>query len=252
LDGCRRLNAVMALSRSQKADIVDLYDLPPDRVHVVGAGYNNDLFVQSACTDPDPVQIVYAGKLSRAKGVPWFLRALSAIDAPNWHLHLVGGGSGREKAECLELAGSLGGRATVHGAVPQDRLADIMRRAHLFVLPSFFEGLPLVVLEALASGCRIVATDLPGVSELLGRMHTDYIELVPTPRLRDVDKPVEDDQAGFESDLKKALQRQVNRALQQPQIDLSPIVAQMAAFSWQGIFEKVQTVYYRVSTRIDT
>ncbi len=248
LNGCRSLNMVMALSRSQKKDIVDLYGLPPDMVAVVGAGYNNDLFTQPIRTDPDPVQIVYAGKLSRAKGVPWLLRALSAIDGPAWHLHLVGGGSGGEKAECLELANRLTNRATVHGAVPQDRLADIMRRAHLFVLPSFYEGLPLVILEALASGCRIVATDLPGVSELLGGLHTDFIELVPTPRLHDVDKPVEEDQAGFESNLKMALHRQIERALLQPQIDLSPIAAQMAAFSWQGIFKKVQAVYVKVST----
>jgi glycosyltransferase involved in cell wall biosynthesis len=248
LDGCRGLNAVMALSRSQKEDIVDLYGLPPDMVAVVGAGYNSELFVQSTSTEPNPVQIVYAGKLSRAKGVPWLLRALSAIDRPNWPLHVVGGGSGPEKAECLELAGRLGSRATVHGAVPQDRLAEIMRKAHLFVLPSFFEGLPLVVLEALASGCRIVATDLSGVSELLGGMHTDIIELVPTPRLRDVDQPVEEDQAGFESNLSKALHQQINRARLQPHIDLSAIAAQMAAYSWQGIFEKVQAVYVKVDT----
>ena len=194
MDECRRLDGVMALSRSQKRDIVKWYGLIPDRVHVVGAGYNDALFVQSVKADPEPVQMVYAGKLSRAKGVPWLLRALASIDSPDWHLHLVGGGSGEEKSECLELAARLGPRVTIHGAVSQNRLADIMQRSHLFVLPSFYEGLPLVVLEALASGCRTVTTDLPGVADILGDIHTSFLDLVPTPRLREVDQPFEEDQ----------------------------------------------------------
>ena len=229
LDACRRLDAVMALSRSQKKDILKWYGLIPDRVHVVGAGYNDALFVQAAKAVPEPVQMVYAGKLSRAKGVPWMLRALALIDSPNWHLHLVGGGSGQEKAECLELAASLGSRVTIHGAVSQERLADIMRHAHLFGLPSFFEGLPLVVLEALASGCRIVATDLPGITEMLGGIDASFLDLVPTPRLREVDQPFEEDQDRFETNLKYALQRQMGFAVERPHIDLSLIADHIAA-----------------------
>ena len=244
LSGCRNLEAVMALSRSQKRDIVRLYDLIPDRVDVVGAGYNEALFTQPVKPDPKPVQIVYAGKLSHAKGVPWMLRALSSINASDWHLHLVGGGSGKEKVECLKLANRLGQRLTVHGTVSQQRLADIMKRSHLFVLPSFYEGLPLVVLEALASGCRIVATELPGVNEVLGDMRNDFIDLVTMPRLRDVDKPIKRDQNRFETDLRDALQRQIVACEKHPMIDLSSIAERMSAFSWTGVFKKVQSVYY--------
>lgn len=244
LDGCRGIDQVMALSRSQKRAIEQMYNIVPDRVQVIGAGYNDSIFVQSVKTSAGPVQLVYAGKLSRAKGVPWMLRALSSIGGPDWHLHLVGGGSGKEKAECLKLADRLGHRLTVHGAVSQQRLADIMKRSHVFVLPSFYEGLPLVVLEALASGCRIVATELPGVTELLGDMRDIFIDLVTMPRLRDVDKPIKEDQNRFEANLKEALQRQIAAAEKQPTIDLSGIAERMSAFSWIGIFKKVQSVYY--------
>lgn len=251
-DSCRDLDAVMALSRAQKKEIVRLYGIRPDRVSVVGAGYNDARFYQLAKPDLGPVQIVYAGKLSRAKGVPWMLRALSSIGTPDWHLHLVGGGSGDEKAECLELATRLGHRVTVHGAVSQDHLAGIMKRSHLFVLPSFFEGLPLVVLEALASGCRIVATDLPGVTEILGDMPSDFIDLVVTPRLREVDKPLQADESAFESNLQAALRRQIRFAVAQPQIDLSNIGDRLAAFSWKGTYRKVQKVYDRVTFEKNT
>jgi glycosyltransferase involved in cell wall biosynthesis len=123
-----------------------------------------------------------------------------------------------------------------------------MRRAHIFILPSFFEGLPLVLLEALASGCRVVATELPGVTELLGDARTpDFIELVPMPRLINVDEPVREDQEAFEKNLQNALSRQIAFAGHQPDIDLTPIEDRLAAFSWQGVFEKIQEVYYKVS-----
>ena len=62
---------------------------------------------------PNRCNSYYAGKLSNAKGVPWMLRALARIDNPTWPLHLVGGGSGEEKSDCLRLANELGGRVTV-------------------------------------------------------------------------------------------------------------------------------------------
>ncbi|MGM0452490.1 MAG: glycosyltransferase family 4 protein [Thermodesulfobacteriota bacterium] len=248
LSGCRDIDAVLALSRTQKEEIAKRYAIPPDTIHVVGAGYNDRLFVQADKSAGQPVELVYAGKLSRAKGVPWMLRALSGIDAMDWHLHLLGGGSGEEMAECLDLADRMGRRVTAYGAVSQETLAGIMGRSHLFVLPSFFEGLPLVLLEAMASGCRVVATELPGVKELIGDARAaDFIDLVPMPRLVNVDQPVVKDQAAFEKNLQDALFRQIAAAGHQPEIDLTPVKDRLAAFSWQGVFEKIQRSYYDLS-----
>ena len=195
--GCRDLNAALALSAAQKKDIEQLYQLPPEKVVVCGAGYNDGMFTAGAKPAPRPVQIVYAGKFWNAKGLPWLLKALKRIEALDWQLHMVGGGSGPENDECLRLANDLGERVTVHGLIPQARLAAIFKQAHLFVLPSFFEGLPLVVLEALASGCRVIANDLPGVKAVLGNVAADFITLVPTPRLKNMDRPYPEDLPAF-------------------------------------------------------
>ncbi|MDZ7663922.1 MAG: glycosyltransferase [Desulfotignum sp.] len=48
-------------------------------------------------------------------------------------------------------------KAIYHGPLSHDDLGDLLRHAHVFVLPSFYEGLPLVLMEALACGCRLVA-----------------------------------------------------------------------------------------------
>ena len=62
-----------------------------------------------------------------------------------------------------------------------------MRAAHVFVLPSFYEGLPLVLVEALACGCRLVCTDLPGVRSGLLPHLEPVLDRVPMPALAGID-----------------------------------------------------------------
>jgi glycosyltransferase involved in cell wall biosynthesis len=243
LAGCRNIDVVMALSEDQKDEIIRFYHLASNKIVVVGAGYNDSLFYLGPKPKPDPIQLVYAGKLSNAKGVPWFLRALQSIHSPEWRLHLLGSGRGEEKEHCLKLAKEMGERVRVYGALPQKHLAKIMRRSHILVLPSFYEGLPLVILEGLASGCRIIATDLSGIKEILGSSDTDFVSLVRTPRCRFIDQPYPEDQSLFEQNLKMAIQQQMNAASKCPQINLAPLQAKLDAYTWTGVFNKVRGVY---------
>lgn len=240
---CRRLDAVLALSRVQKAEIAELYDIDPRRIHVVGAGYDPARFYPVPKPRPAPVRIVYAGKLSRTKGVAWLLRALKQLEHLPWLLELVGGGKGPEKAEVLALAEDLGRRVTVAGLIDQAALARRMRRAHIFALPSFFEGLPLVLLEALASGCRMVATDLPGVRELFAELADPAARLVPLPPLAGVDTPTESGGQDFRDRLAAALADQILAAAANPDLDLSPFQPLLDRYTWAGVYQRVEAVY---------
>ncbi|MBT8352166.1 MAG: glycosyltransferase family 4 protein [Deltaproteobacteria bacterium] len=246
--GCRKIDVIMALSEAQKKDIILHYNLASEKIMVTGAGYNDRLFYLTSKPNPDPVQLVYAGKLSNAKGVPWFLRALQSIRAPAWQLHLLGSGSGTEKEQCLVLAKEMGKKVIVYGALPQNSLAEIMRHSHILILPSFYEGLPLVILEGLASGCRIVATDLPGTREILGGSDADFITLVRTPRLRFIDQPYREDEYSFEQNLKKAIWQQIKAASRCAKIELSPVQEKLDSYTWAGIFKKVKEAYERCLT----
>ena len=246
IEGCQKLEGVLALSKIQKSEVIEAYGISEKRVHVAGGGYNAELFRPARKTSPRPVQIIYAGKLNHPKGVPWLLRALARLDDLDWQLHLVGSGTGPEKDECLRLANKLKNRLIIHGALSQPQLADVMRSAHLFVLPSFFEGLPLVLLEALACGCRLVATSLPGVAEVLGGLNTDYVRLVETPRLKNVDKPFKEDEEQFENNLLKAIRQQIEAIIFEPEIDYSQIEKQISAYSWGSIFMRIEPVYRQI------
>jgi len=245
LRGCKQIDTILALSEDQKRDLVRLYKFDPEKVIVVGAGFNTDLFYSETKPKPDPVQIVYAGKLCNAKGVPWLLKAIKAIDKLNWKLHLIGDGSGEEKEHCLELAKNLGERVQLYGAIPQKQLAYIFRRSHIFILPSLYEGLPLVVLEALASGCRIIVTDLPGVKEVISESGFEFINSIKTPRLYNLDQLYKEDKNKFEQDLKDAIYRQISLAQKNPQLNLDLISDKLNSFKWSSVFSRIRAMYMK-------
>ncbi|WP_457571508.1 glycosyltransferase family 4 protein [Desulfovulcanus sp.] len=245
LGPCKKIDAVLALSRAQKDDIMRFYQIEERKIHVVGAGYNDNLFCPEIKPTPPPVHLVYAGKLSKAKGVPWLLKALLRLleEGEEFVLHLVGGGSGTEKEMCLQFAEKFGSSCKVYGLISQQELARVLKQGHIFVLPSFFEGLPLVLLEALACGCRLVATRLPGVLEVLGTKVHDYIALVPLPRLEQVDVPVQEDEEIFVQNLGQGLKRQIKAVQRNAQLDLTRVENLLKFYSWSAVFERVQRVY---------
>ena len=189
IDNICAIDRILALSKSQQNQIAQVHGVDHDKIIVVGGGYDSERFFASTQPAAPPVQFVYAGKLSAAKGVPQLLQAMGSLRDPRIHLHLVGSGTGKENDHCLQLAQQLPDHVTIHGSIHQEQLAELMRKAHVFVLPSFFEGLPLVLLEALSSGCRIICSDLPGCKELLDSGGADIVEFIELPEMLDVDQP---------------------------------------------------------------
>lgn len=240
--GCRQIPAIMALSEPQKLEIARLYRIPAEKITVVGGGYCSSLFYQEKKALPAPVRLLYAGKLSEAKGVVWLLRALAALNS-EYHLDLIGSGAGSEHERCRDLAERFAGTVTLHGALPQDRLASLMRRAHIMVLPSLYEGLPLIMLEAIAAGCRVIATDLPGTWEIAKRLNTSYITLVPCPRLQQVDKILPEDEPLFTAGLLQALENVCREVSREPDLDLAPLQELIHYYSWAQVYSRTEAVY---------
>jgi glycosyltransferase involved in cell wall biosynthesis len=241
-----KIDAVLCLSRHQKQQIQDIHKIAPEKLHVVGAGFEKKTFYCEPKPEKGPVQIVYAGKLSRAKGVPWLLAALKKVTAPDYCLHLAGAGSGEEKQECLALAADLDSWVKVHGPLSHESLARLVRKAHLFVLPSFFEGLPLVLMEALSSGCRILTTALPGTREIFEETRSGMVDLLELPALETVDTPFQKDIPALEQTLAHALEINITKADQNRQPDLSQVNRLTATYTWEGVFSKMEGIYKKI------
>lgn len=243
LGDCRRIDRILALSANQAERVTSLYAVDREKIAVVGSGFDDRLFFFGDKPPPGPVHLLYAGKLSHAKGVDWLLRVFEGLDGGVAHLHLAGSGFGEEARECLDLAGILGSRLTVHGALSQHQLARLMRRCHIFILPSFYEGLPLVLLEALASGCRIVTTALPGCRELLAEAADDLVEFVQLPPMPTVDRPDPRDWEKLDTDLREAVLHMVDRVCHSPSPQYKDIRRITERSSWPVVFRRIEDAY---------
>lgn len=243
LAGCLKIDRILALSHGQAAQIREIYGIAAERIDIVGGGYDETLFMLGSKTAAPPVHLLYAGKLSLAKGVDWLLRVFIGLKDRGLHLHLAGSGAGEETRQCLELAGQLGAGVTVHGRMSQQQLARLMGSCHIFVLPSFYEGLPLVLLEALAAGCRIIATDLPGCRELLHGAGPELVSLVELPVLATVDRPYPKDWEPLQEKLGTAITGMAARVRAAPRPPLAEISRITARYRWRAVFSRVLSSY---------
>lgn len=152
-----------------------LGDLRIDDVELWGRGVDLSLFRPGRdgtamrdrlCPDPDRTLVLYVGRLAREKGCERLLDL--ARDPGPYHVALVGDGPDRARLEEL-FAGT---RATFAGVLQGEDLADAYAAADVFVFPSETDTLGLVLLEALASGLPVVATESPAAKTVLGACPT--------------------------------------------------------------------------------
>ena len=217
----RTLDGIMALHEAQKEEIVELFGVEPGRVRVVGTGYSAREFNADGARRPaSPLRILYVGKICRAKGVESLVRCANALpfDAGEVEISLVGGYSDQDQHDQIAALAKQS-RIPVHfcGRVSQDELVEAYRTSHVFVLPSFFEGLPLVTIEAMACGCRAVVTDLPGVKPwLAASLPGAPVAFVAPPRLIGTDQPVEEDLPAFETALAQTLAGALSQCAKNP------------------------------------
>ena len=244
ISGCSLVNGVLTLSKAQKEHVIKTYGLSPEIVFLTGTGYNEKLFYNGCKGKKDRIDIVYAGKLSRAKGVYWLLEALNKISHFSWHLHMAGSGSGPEEDEILKKSEEMRDKVTGYGQISQKELAELMRTCHIFVLPSFYEGFPLVLIEALSSGCRIVVTELPAVREMTCKKYMPFISTVPLPRLDGPDRPVEEDLPLFVENLKKSLEEQL--CLSEKKLPHEEIMCLLKYYTWSEVFKRIEKFYESV------
>ena len=113
--------------------------------------------------------LLYVGRLDRQKGLDWLLAEVMPrvlAELPEHDLLLVG--DGQERQELQAVAGKHGLSSRVHFPLWRQDVPQILAASDMLILPSRWEGMPNVVLEAMAAAKPVVATQAEGVLELLG------------------------------------------------------------------------------------
>lgn len=169
----RRAARLICVSQATRADALELLGAPPDRCVVVSEGVDCERFFPASPADPaaDPPTILFVGgdfvNKNRQGALAAFARLTTATALPH-HLVLVGQDD-RAEADLAALHPGLDlSRVHRRAAASPEELAELYRRADLFLFPSLYEGFGLPVLEAMASGAPVVASRTSSLPEVAG------------------------------------------------------------------------------------
>jgi glycosyltransferase involved in cell wall biosynthesis len=161
---------IVVLGPASRRFVTEVLNVPTAKVRIVPNGVPAAPLPRSLQTRTR--QILFVGNLSERKGVGDLLQALSL---PGWdraHTRVILAGGGdvagyRHQAQAL----GLGDWVEWTGWVERDQVAQLMASADILVLPSYDEGLPLVILEAMAQGVAVVCTPVGEIGQVIENQH---------------------------------------------------------------------------------
>jgi glycogen(starch) synthase len=165
----RKADAIIVLTEHTAAAL-RADGVPPDRISVIASGFDPRLFaeVRSGSTDLFPEldrpRIGYVGRLAAQKGVA---SLVSAFGAMREQAELVLVGDGPERDRIVELVSGSPDHITMHGFVEHSIVPRVLASLDVLVLPSVYEEMGSVLVEAMASGLPVVASDVGGVPQLV-------------------------------------------------------------------------------------
>lgn len=164
-----RASAVTTMNREMRARLLEL-GAPADQTHVLTPG-TDIRTIRAAGNGVDTVRgrILVAGRLVEKKGIQVLLEAVRQLRASSWSLDVVGDGPWRGRLE----AAAAGLPVRFLGQLGREDLGRAMHEAEVFVVPSVpaasgdQDGVPIVLLDAMAAGCAIVGSGLAGIDEVV-------------------------------------------------------------------------------------
>ena len=247
-------DAVIAVSEGMRRDILRSYPrLDESRTHVVYNGIDIDRWqpvhdpdlVRSLGVDPDRPTIVFVGRITRQKGLPYLLQAARLLP-PDVQLVLCAGAPDTA-AIMAEVTGGVevlqrerNGVVWIDRLLPQNELSAVLSAATVFVCPSVYEPLGIVNLEAMACGLPVVGTATGGIPEVVVDGLTG--RLVPIEQAQDgTGIPLDPDR--FIADLAAILIEVVSDREHAATMGEAGRLRAEHEFSWAAIAEQTETVY---------
>jgi colanic acid/amylovoran biosynthesis glycosyltransferase len=159
--------AISSFGHSQLLRWIDAADW--SKVRVVHCGLDGEFLTQTLTPPPRTRQLVCVGRLCEQKGQLLLLRAVHRLREQGLRVELVLAGDGEMRPEVEALIDGLGiaDQVRITGWIGGDTVRKEILEARALVLPSFAEGLPVVLMEAMALGRPVISTFIAGIPELV-------------------------------------------------------------------------------------
>ncbi len=217
---------VITLSPNQSKLIQERYHKPASQISFISNGVGEQFLEigKEKRIFHKPLRLLFVGRLSVQKRSERLIEALSLVKS-DVALDIVGDGEDRAKLESLVAKLGLS-NIRFCGRLDGEKLLDAYRNADVFILPSDWEGMPLVILEAMATGLPIIGSDVLGISELIEGVGI----LVKDPSPNNFAKAI-DELARNPDRLKQLSLASFEKAQQ---------------YSWKKIIKKLEAVYKEI------
>ncbi len=249
--------AVIAVSAGMRDDILRSYPaVDPAKVHVVHNGIDvsewvrdeDDDAVRALGIDPDRPSVVFVGRNTRQKGVPYLLRAAAQLPADVQLVLVLGAADTPElAAETEKLINELrdrrGSVVLIERMLPRREVVQVLSHATVFACPSIYEPLGIVNLEAMACGAAVVASATGGIPEVVEDGVTGT--LVPLEQVSDgTGTPLDPER--FVSDFAAALTAMLSDPAKARRMGEAGRTRAEQHFAWDSIAEATLEVYRSV------
>jgi starch synthase len=247
-------DAVIAVSAGMRDDVLRCYgDIDPDRVSVIHNGIDTDAYAPDPSTDvlekhgidPSRPSVVFVGRITRQKGLPYLLRSARAF-APDAQVVLCAGAPDTPEiaAEVTGLMEQL--RAERQGVVwisemlPKHDVVQVLSHATVFVCPSVYEPMGIVNLEAMACEAAVVGTATGGIPEVVDDGVTGL--LVPIEQVSDgTGTPVDPDR--FVADFADKVNTLLADTALAERMGAAGRERAVSRFSWQEVARRTHDLY---------
>ena len=247
-------DAVIAVSDGMRRDILRSYpDLDESRVQVVYNGIDLERWkpttdldtVRALGIDPDRPSVVFVGRITRQKGLPYLLRAAAALPEDVQLVLCAGapdtpGIMAEVTAGVRALQEQRSGVVWIDRLLPQHELSAVLTAGTVFVCPSVYEPLGIVNLEAMACGLPVVGTATGGIPEVVADGETG--RLVPIDQATDgTGTPLDPDL--FVADLARILTEVLSDPARAAEMGRAGRIRAEREFSWDTIAVRTREIY---------
>ncbi|RDY25714.1 glycosyltransferase [Romboutsia weinsteinii] len=245
LSNIKELDLILALHNEQKEDIINLFDINHNKVVVIGSGYNDKMFYnENYKTNDRNINITFAGKICKSKGLKSLIKSIDKLEYTKDSIKLNIAGTGSDESQYKEIFNvSEDCRYEVDflGRLSHKELANLFNKSNIFVLPSFYEGLPVVVLEALACGTDVIVSDINGVKEWMGESinNSGKISYIRLPKMKTTGVPLKSELPYFEEMLYRELDNRIRNILDN---DECKSKLNMSDKTWNGLANRVNNI----------
>jgi glycogen synthase len=249
--------AVIAVSGGTRDDVLRLFDVPPERVHVIHNGIDPDFYAPDPATDalerygvdPSLPYILFVGRVTRQKGIVHLVRALRHLE-PGIGVVLCAGQPDTPEIAAEMEAGVAEARrhrsnlVWIPEMVSRPDVRQLYSHASLFVCPSVYEPFGIINLEAMACETPVVASAVGGIPEVVVDGETGVL----VPLQLSADDPMSPtDPEAYARDLADAVNRLMADAPLRARMGAAGRRRAIESFSWSSIADETVALYRSLS-----